>query len=145
MTKTEVHNELSQEERRAALRNDRRVREATTFNRFAIGEADIVGGRYSAISKNIVTEGPPAYPALPPGSPFASDPVGPEAPLGFPIDEHESVGTAQEIEASLGDPLGGNDQHAVERPGDGGAPSRLPPSATSDAAPSPSSPKRRKR
>ena len=75
--------------------------DAATFSRFAISEADVIGGRYGAISKTTVTgsSGPVEYPRQPPDSPWATDPVGPEPPINFQeISTPGPVGERFEIE-----------------------------------------------
>ena len=97
-----VHNESSQSERRAILRNEREV---GTYHAFAAGEAGVVGGRFAARERSAVTGATPVpqYPTLPANSPFATEPVGQERPLGFPIDEMQPVGEPHEMAASLGE------------------------------------------
>jgi hypothetical protein len=73
-----------------------------TFHDVAIGEADMVQGRFASVSKTQVTGAGPDYPRLPEGSPWRDEQIV-EPPLGFPIDQLEPVGTAQEIEKSLGE------------------------------------------
>ncbi len=60
---------------------------------------DAAGGRFK---KEMATEvtGVPQYPKLPATSPFAFDPVPPEEPLGFSVDDMVPVGTATEVEDS---------------------------------------------
>jgi hypothetical protein len=94
-----VHNESSQSERRAVLRNEREV---GTYHAFATSEAGAVGGRYGVVSKTrVIGSGPVEYPALPSSSPWASDPIPPEPSFGMAIDAMEPVGTHVEIEQSL--------------------------------------------
>jgi hypothetical protein len=94
MSKTEiVHNPTSQGERRQILKDTAHTR--------AIAEQDLITGRYAAISRTTVIGSSP-YPHLPPTSPWASDPVGPEPPINFQdMSAPEPVGTHQEIEQSL--------------------------------------------
>jgi len=90
-----VTNASPQSERRAVLK-------AGTYHQFATSEADAVGGRYAAQSKaRVVGSASFEYPALPVSSPWANDPVPPEAPLGVDINAVEPVGTHAEIEHSL--------------------------------------------
>jgi hypothetical protein len=94
--------DATQREREEVLRNDQR---ANTFAGRAISEADDVRGRWAEINKSNVVGATPTvdYPRLPSG-PWA-DPVQvpPEPSLGFSVEDHEPVGTIQEIEASLGE------------------------------------------
>ena len=94
MTRREtVHSESTQAERRQVLRD--------TMQR-TLAEQGAVGGRYGAISKTRVIESGREYPAFPPNSPWASEPVGQERPLGFSVDEMIPVSEPHELgEANL--------------------------------------------
>jgi hypothetical protein len=72
-----------------------------TFHDIAAGEAGTVGGRFAAVSKTQLTGTVPEYPRLPTNSPWATEPVGQELPLGFDVNAVEPVGTPAEIEQSL--------------------------------------------
>jgi len=95
-----VTNDTPQSERRAVLRNERA---GTTYHEFAAGEADVPRGRFTAHERSVVTGSTPVpqYPALPASSPWASDPVPAEEPLGIDINAVEPVGTHTEVEQSL--------------------------------------------
>jgi hypothetical protein len=95
-----VHNESSQSERRAILRNEREV---GTYHAFATSEAGAIGGRFAAEAKTRVTGVAPVpqYPAQPANSPWADEPVGLEQPLGYSVEETPAVGEAFELERSL--------------------------------------------
>jgi hypothetical protein len=81
------------EEKRAVLKNDR----ASTYLAHTHAEE---GGRF-AKPVNVIGETPvPQYPA---GPNWAHDPSGVEPVLDYSIDALEPVGTAQEIQKSLGD------------------------------------------
>jgi hypothetical protein len=95
--KRPFHNETSQAERRAILDAER---SASTYHQFATSEADPVHDRFEEISGSSVT-GATRYLPQPETSPWASDSVGQEPPLGFPIDQMEPTGTHTEIEQSL--------------------------------------------
>jgi hypothetical protein len=97
-----VYNDSSQAERRAILRNEREV---GTYHAFAAGEAGVVGGRFAARERSAVTGATPApqYPTLPVNSPWATEPVGQERPLGFSVDEMIPAGEPHEVTASLGE------------------------------------------
>jgi hypothetical protein len=101
-----VHNESSQSERRAILRNEREV---GTYQQFASSEAGAIGGRFAAEAKTRVTGTTPVpqYPALSANSPWHHDPVPPEEPLGVDINAVEAVGTHAEIEKSLAESQSG--------------------------------------
>jgi hypothetical protein len=100
-----------QRERRETLENDRRVqkaehdrRNASTYATFAEAFADEDRqGRFKAVNKTTVvgTDAIAKYPEQPPNSPFHHDRVPDEPPLGFSVEDHEPVGTAKEIQASL--------------------------------------------
>jgi hypothetical protein len=96
-----VHNDSSQAERRAILRNEREV---GTYHAFATSEAGTIGGRFAAEAKQRVTGATPApqYPALPDGAfPNQAAAVPLEPSLGVAIDQMEPTGTYAEIEQSL--------------------------------------------
>src|SRR5262245_7924583 len=57
-----------------------------TFFSRARADADQLGGRFKKVTETRVT-GVPSYPQQPASSPWANDPVPPEAPLGFSVDE----------------------------------------------------------
>jgi hypothetical protein len=109
-----VSNESSQSERRAILRNERAV---GTYHAFATSEADAIGGRFAARERStVIGAGQVAYPTLPPNSPWASDPVPAEEPLGVDINAVEAVGTHAEIEHSLREVRDGTGQTPTELP-----------------------------
>jgi hypothetical protein len=90
------HNEATQSEKRAILKND------SYFARQQ-SQPDDAGGRYAKIRPSNVTGSAPSQqiPKQPENSPWASDPLGPEPPLGFSVDEMNPVGELHEIEKSL--------------------------------------------
>ena len=93
MSSQPYENEISQRERREVIRNDR-----TTYLDFAQADADLAAsGRFAATVATPVA-GVPRYPALPASSPWASDPVPSEPPLGHCVDAMEPIGTDAEIE-----------------------------------------------
>ena len=101
---------ISQKERKAVLENDRLVKQGT-YHSFAVGSVDDERpGRFSAVNRTSVTGAEPAqqYPRQPSTSPFASDPVPPEGPLGYNIDYVEPVGEAHEIASSLAASVAGD-------------------------------------
>jgi hypothetical protein len=83
-------NDIDQAERRATLENDRLVREqqqrGSTFHQHGQSAAnDIGGGRFASLGAPHVTGSTPIpkYPAA--STPFQSDPVGVEPPLGYAV------------------------------------------------------------
>jgi hypothetical protein len=87
--------ESEQAEKRRVLANDRSVREqqqkaAATYFAFGAAEADEPRGRFKNTggATTVIGATPlPQYPELPTNSPWHHDPVPPEEPLGFGIDE----------------------------------------------------------
>jgi hypothetical protein len=66
-----------------------------------------VGGRWAAESKaKVVGSTSFKYPALPPNSPWASEPVGQGRPLGFSVDEMIPVGEPHELGEAIPDVAG---------------------------------------
>jgi hypothetical protein len=57
-----------------------------------------MGGRFAELPKATVTgtEPVPMVPQQPAGSPWKADPVGPEPPLGYNVDDQEPVGEVHE-------------------------------------------------
>ncbi len=82
-------NEITQDEKLKVLKNDTLLRRTANAEP-GLGQPNVIGSRVL-----------PEYPGLPSNSPWASDPVPPEPPLGFAIDEQEPVGTSAEIKRSL--------------------------------------------
>jgi hypothetical protein len=72
----------------------------TMFQR-AINDADTPRGRFSAEGKPSVVGAGANYPRQPPNSPYASDPVPDEAPLGYEINAQPPTGEFHEIQASM--------------------------------------------
>jgi hypothetical protein len=98
---------------RVAVHNNER-KTSSYFNQARIAEGlDSPGRRFAVEPPTVVGATPNPYPRLPSG-PWADGPSpGLEPSLGVEIDQHERVGTAQEIERSLsefatneGNPLG---------------------------------------
>ena len=85
-----VTNESPQSERRQVLRD--------TLHGRALAEQDTITGRYGAEAKTrIVGSEPTTYPDLPPSSPWASDPLPIEPPLGFSVEDQAPAGEAFEV------------------------------------------------
>jgi hypothetical protein len=91
-------NEITQREKRQVLENDRRVQEAeerrmrTYHGHVLDGELDL-GGRFAKVhTTTVVGTSPVSYPQQPSGSPWGSDPVSPEMPLGIDINAQEPTG-----------------------------------------------------
>ena len=103
MTRREqVHSELSQDEKRDTLQNDRRVRDASAYVDHVHDDND--GGRFKNQTTRITVGSRPLveYPALPPNSPWARDPVPDEPPIGVDLSAAPIVGEPHEIATSLG-------------------------------------------
>jgi hypothetical protein len=99
-----VHSELSQDERRDLLQNDRDLLPKTTLSTFAEAFADEErGGRFKTEQPtHVIGSTPiPKYPELPASSPSHHDVVPDEPPLGFSVEQLEPLGTEAEIEASI--------------------------------------------
>jgi hypothetical protein len=97
------NNDASQAQRRKVLENDRKV--STYFQR-AQADADLeLGGRYAKVTETTVTGATPGpiYPKQPPNSPWHHDPMPPEPPLGFSVNDLEPVGEPHERQAPAGD------------------------------------------
>jgi hypothetical protein len=80
--------EVSQRERREVMRNDRRVREASTYHSIALGSVDDERqGRYASAGNKatVIGSSPIQYPTQPANSPWHRDPVPDEPPLGYDI------------------------------------------------------------
>src|SRR5262249_12068716 len=109
-----AEDEISQDERRAILRNER----GGTYYDIAAAEATAVGGRYAARERSTVvgSSQPVAYPAQPSNSPWASDPVGLEPPLGEDLGGAPIVGEAFEVEKSLREARSGTGLKLSELP-----------------------------
>jgi hypothetical protein len=103
------NNDTDQQTRRQVLKD-------TYFNR-AQSDADMIGGRFKKETETRVT-GVPSYPKQPASSPWASDPVPPEEPLGYDINALPELGGASS--ASL--PCAGS-----ATPTEGGLSSNSPP------------------
>ena len=87
---------ISQKERRAVLENDRRVREGSTYSEVTKVYADDMerGGRYSATQVDQVRPTSGGWASL-----WTND-GGPEAPLGYSVNDQEPTGEKFEVEAS---------------------------------------------
>jgi hypothetical protein len=131
MTRREtVHSELTQEEKRNTLANDRRVHKNTYFSHAHPDE----GGRFAVSDqprRHVVGSTPmPQYP-IQPGGAWSNQAaaVPPEPSLGFSVNELEPLGTRAEIEQSLRAACDGADPSSdpsIASPNGGG---RAPPSA----------------
>lgn len=95
-----MSNKSEQTERRALAGSTNMT---TTYHQRAQVELglDDAAGRFSKPSVVIGSAPGVDYPRLPANSPWASDPVPPEEPLGLDVNALEAAGTAAEIEASL--------------------------------------------
>jgi len=81
--------------------DDRRRTRGLTFHDVALGEAGTVQGRFASVAKTQVTSGVFEYPKLPASSPWSTNPLPEEPPLGFDVNALEPTGTAAEIEQSM--------------------------------------------
>jgi hypothetical protein len=113
-------------EREAVLRNDQKVQQGSTFLDHARSAADDeAGGRFAKVNASMVIGATPVsqYPRA--STPFQSDPVPTEPPLGYAIDqmpEHMSpAGVAVSPRAATGPTPG------APASMEGGAPRRTPP------------------
>jgi hypothetical protein len=72
-----------------------------TYHQYAANQSDLEAqGRFARVTETKVVGAGAAYPALSKGSPFASDPVPQEQPLGFSVDAMQPVGEPHEIAKS---------------------------------------------
>jgi len=88
--------EIAQSEKRRILAEDRRAR---TYHAVAQGSIDDErGGRYGAVGRQPTVTGRSAisYPQQPPTSPWFSNPMPSEPPLGYSVDAMEPVGEPHE-------------------------------------------------
>jgi hypothetical protein len=88
---------------------------ATTFHQLASLGDQSLGSRFAAGGEVSGAQEETHYPRLPEGSPWSHDPVPPEAPLGFSVEDVEPCGTSAEIAASL-DRLGSGESEAASDP-----------------------------
>jgi len=89
----------NQAERRRVMIEERRLK---TYHGHAQSSVDDErGGRFafSGSSATVTGASPIAYPAQPAGSPWASDPIGSEPPLGYSVETQETVGEPHEVRA----------------------------------------------
>jgi hypothetical protein len=100
----QVHNELSQDEKRDVVESDRRARarerNASSYHQFATSEADPVHDRFEEINRSSVTGATQRYPEQPETSFYHHDPVGAEPPVEYDLNEMVAVGEPFEIEKS---------------------------------------------
>src|SRR6516162_8899531 len=90
--------EISQAERRRIMADERRMK---SYHGHALDDEPELSGRFAKVSTTtVVGRGPVNYPAQPEGSPWRSDPVPPEMPLGIDINVQEPTGEKHEVEAS---------------------------------------------
>jgi hypothetical protein len=88
---------ISQKEKRQVMGDDR----ASTYYQQAIADAGVELGRFKHLRNASVTGATVQVPKLPSSSPWSSDPVPNEEPLGFSVDQLEPTGTNAEIEQSV--------------------------------------------
>jgi hypothetical protein len=89
--------EISQSEKRRILAEDRKARSTYFQHAQSVIDEDR-GGRFSAVgsSPKVVGTSSISYPQQPEGSPWRCDPVPPEMPLGYSVNEQEPVGDIHE-------------------------------------------------
>jgi hypothetical protein len=99
--------EFTQDEKRAILKNDARVREqgkerGSTFAQFAESEATEIHGRFAGREKSVVVGSQPNAGAVYPAGPtWSQDVAPPEPPLGVDVNAVDAVGTFSEVQQSL--------------------------------------------
>jgi hypothetical protein len=96
--------DITQKEKKEILENDREVR-ATYHSIASANMEDERGGRFSALNKPSVTGSEPTVmvPRQPSTSPWHSDPIGTEPPLGFSVEDQPTTGEAWEVQKSIDD------------------------------------------
>jgi hypothetical protein len=92
------NNRATMKEKVEQLRNDQR--NASTLHQFASSEAGEIGGRFAKPATVNASQSAVHYPRLPTSSPWSSDPVPPEEPLGIDVSEAPIVGEPHEVLAS---------------------------------------------
>jgi hypothetical protein len=82
------------------MENDRKI--MSSYLDHAQASADDLAGGFAAASpqRTIIGSAPIAYPRQPQNSPWASDPLPPEPPLGIDINAMEPTGEVHEQKAS---------------------------------------------
>lgn len=97
MRKLPYNNDIPPAGRRRVVRET-----GATYHDVAVSDVGTVQGRYAAISRTRVTGSSRVeYQKQPQSLPWASDPVPPEPPLGFSIDEMQPVREEFEVAQSL--------------------------------------------
>jgi hypothetical protein len=111
---------ISQKERREVLKNDRLVRQGSTYFQHAQASIDDeLRGRFaqSGQSATVTGSSPISYPKQPSTSPANQMSMMPdEAPLGYRVDDQEPVGEKFEVAASLGGAAGPGSSDGATRP-----------------------------
>jgi hypothetical protein len=104
-------NQSTQREKEEVLRNERKLksgdRQSTTYHAQAMAGLDEPGGRFSEARYVSGSEPSTNMPRLPANSPWAHDPVPPEEPLGYSVNDLEPTGEAHELGFG-GQETGGN-------------------------------------
>jgi hypothetical protein len=117
--------------------NDRKVREqaSTMFEHAVLSADDDRGGRFAGVNKTIVVGASPvAYPPLPASSPWhGPDPVGPEPPLGYSVNDLEPSALRDPAEEPGPVPAAAPSTNRLDDLRAGAGPS-LPPGEPKDAA-----------
>jgi hypothetical protein len=82
--------DIPQSERRRIMVEERRGK---TYMGHALDAELEMGGRFARVNTTtVVGSAPIQYPAQPATSPWHSEPIGPEPPLGYSVDDQEPVG-----------------------------------------------------
>jgi hypothetical protein len=93
------------QEREEVLRNDQKVQQASTFFQHAQSSIDDeAGGRFAKVNPSTVIGSMPLpqYPRA--ATPFQSDPVGLEPPLGYSVEDLEPTGVTAYAPVEPGGP-----------------------------------------
>jgi hypothetical protein len=121
--------EIAMKDKLDVLKNDALVRKAGTYHGIATADADQDrGGRYAGLTRpSVIGASPITYPQMPEGNPWRCDPVPPEMPLGYDINDQEPTGEIFEQQRSMS-------PSTRARDGDTAPPSSQPPSAGGGAS-----------
>lgn len=99
MTTHEFNNSATQAERKQVLKD--------TYLTRAAAEVEM-GGRFKRLNPTVITGAATSYPRQPSNSPWHSDPVPPEEPLGFSVDAMENEMPMPEVPnppSGVGEPV----------------------------------------
>jgi hypothetical protein len=95
--------EITLKDKLDVLRNEKLLREAGTYHEIASADADQDrGGRFSGLTRpSVIGSSPISYPQMPENNPWRCDPVPPEMPLGYAINDQEATGEKWEQQRSI--------------------------------------------